>query len=96
MAAAKLTQYLQPQIITIYTMPQELNQFLTENRLRKDQTGDVEILKKFWKPPEILQQEDLVHPILIYADLLVTGNERNIETAKMIYDQHIVHLFRED
>jgi len=95
-AAAKLTQYLQPQIITIYTMPQELNQFLTENRLRKDQTGDVEILKKFWKPPEILQQEDLVHPILIYADLLVTGNERNIETAKMIYDQHIVHLFRED
>ena len=95
-AAAKLTQYLQPQIITIYTMPQELNQFLTENRLRKDQTGDVEILKQFWKPPEILQHEDLVHPILIYADLLATGNERNIETAKMIYDQHIVQLIRED
>ena len=31
--------------------------------------------------------EDLVHPILIYADLLATGNERNIETAKMIYDK---------
>jgi len=95
-AAAKLTQYLQPQIITIYTLPQELNQFLTENRLRKDQTGDVEILKKFWKPPEIWQHEDLVHPILIYADLLATGNERNIETAKMIYDQHIIQLIRED
>jgi hypothetical protein len=95
-AAAKLTQYLQPQILTIYTMPQELNQFLTENRLRKDQTGDVEILKKFWKPPEIWQHEDLVHPILIYADLLATGNERNIETAKMIYDQHVIQLIRED
>jgi len=95
-AAAKLTQYLQPQIITIYTIRQELNQLLTDNRLRKDQTGDVEILEKFWKPPEIWKHEDLVHPILIYADLLATGNERNIETAKMIYDQHIIQLIRED
>lgn len=95
-AAAKLTQYLQPQIITIYTAPQELNQFLITNRLKRDQTGDVEILKKFWRPAEIWKYEDLVHPILVYADLLATGNERNIETAKMIYDQHIVQLVRED
>lgn len=95
-AAARLTQYLQPQIITIYTMPQELNQLLAENRLRKDETGDVEILKRFWKPLEMWQYKDLVHPILIYADLLTTGNERNIETAKMIYDQHIIQLIRED
>jgi hypothetical protein len=95
-AAAKLTQYLQPQIITIYTAPQELDQLLIKNRLKTDQTGDVEILKRFWKPPEIWKYEDLVHPILIYADLLATGNERNIETAKMIYDQHIVQLMRED
>jgi hypothetical protein len=95
-AAAKLTQYLQPQIITIYTAPQELDQLLIKNRLKRDQTGDVEILKRFWKPPEIWKYGDLVHPILIYADLLATGNERNIETAKMIYDQHIVQLIRED
>jgi hypothetical protein len=95
-AAAKLTQYLQPQIITIYTTPQELDQLLIKNRLKRDQTGDVEILKRFWKPAEIWKYEDLVHPILIYADLLATGNERNIEAAKMIYDQHIVQLIRED
>jgi hypothetical protein len=95
-AAEKLTQYLQPQIITIYTMPQQLNQLLAENRLRKDETGDVEILRRFWKPPEMWQYEDLVHPILIYADLLATGNERNIETAKIIYDKHILELIRED
>jgi hypothetical protein len=94
--AAKLTQYLQPQIITIYTAPQDLDQLLIKNRLKRDQTGDVEILKGFWKPAEIWKYEDLVHPILIYADLLATGNERNIETAKMIYDQHIVQLIRED
>jgi len=95
-AAAKLTQYLQPQIITIYATPQELDQLLIKNRLKRDQTGDVEIFKRFWKPAEIWKYEDLVHPILIYADLLATGNERNIETAKMIYDQHIVQLIRED
>jgi hypothetical protein len=95
-AAAKLTKYLQPQIIMIYTAPQELNQFLITNRLKRDQTGDVEILKRFWKPAEIWKYEDLVHPILVYADLLATGNERNIETAKMIYDQHIIQLIRED
>jgi len=95
-AAARLTQYLQPEIITIYTTTQELNQILIENRLRKDPTGDVEILERFWKPVEIWQYEDLVHPVLIYADLLATGSQRNIETAKMIYEQHIIRLIRED
>ncbi|MEW6419877.1 MAG: type IV toxin-antitoxin system AbiEi family antitoxin [Nitrospirota bacterium] len=95
-AAARLTQYLKPEIITIYTTPQQLNQLLIENRLRKDLTGDIEILERFWKPAEIWQYEDLVHPILVYADLLATANQRNIETARMIYEQHIIRLIRED
>src|SRR4030066_1492156 len=95
-AAERLTHYLKPEIITIYTTTQQLNQLLIENRLRKDPTGDVEILERFWKPVEIWQYEDLVHPILIYADLLATGNQRNMETAKMIYEQHIIRFIRED
>jgi hypothetical protein len=95
-AAAKLTQFLQPQIITIYTTPQQLNQFLIGNRLKRDPIGDVEILEKFWKPAELWARKDVVHPILIYADLLATGNERNIETARIIYEQHIIQLIRED
>ena len=95
-AAAKLTQYLKPQIVTLYADPHQLNQILLENRLRKDPTGDVEILERFWKPVEPRQYRDLVHPILIYADLIATGNQRNMETAKIIYEQHIVQLIRED
>src|SRR4030066_768160 len=71
-AVAKLTQYLQPQIITIYATPQELDQLLIKNTLKRDQTGDVEILKRFWEPAEIRKYEDLVHPILIYPHLLAT------------------------
>jgi hypothetical protein len=95
-AAAKLTKYLKPEMITIYTTAHQLNQLLIENRLKKDPNGDVEILEKFWKLTEMWQHEDLVHPILIYADLLATGNQRTIETAKMIYEQHIIRLIREN
>jgi hypothetical protein len=95
-AAARLTKYLKPELITIYTEPKELNQLLFENRLKKDKAGDIEILARFWKPVEKLEYGDLVHPILVYADLLATGNQRNIETAKMIYEQHIFRLVRED
>lgn len=95
-AAAKLTQYLQPQIITIYTTPEQLNPLLIENRLKRDQIGDVEILERFWKPAGLRTHKDVVHPILIYADLLAAGNERNIETAKIIYEQHIIQFIRED
>ena len=95
-AAARLTHYLRPEIVTIYTMTQQLNQLLIENRLRKDPEGNVEILERFWQLAEMGEYEDIVHPILVYADLLATGNQRNIETAKMIYEQHIVRLVRED
>jgi hypothetical protein len=95
-AAAKLTQYLKPEITTIYTDLQQLDQLLLVNRLKRDATGDVEILERFWKPGEKLEDNELVHPILIYADLLATGNERNIEAAKIIYDRNIIRLIRED
>lgn len=95
-AAAKLTQYLNPQIITIYTTGQRLNQLLLECRLRKDGEGNVEIIERFWKPGENEPYGDLVHPILMYADLLTTGDQRNIETARMIYEQHIIRLVGEN
>jgi hypothetical protein len=93
-AAAKLTKYLHPEIITIYTTTEHLNTLLIENRLKKDPGGDVEILNQFWGDNENVENKDLVHPILIYADLIATGNQRNIETAKMIYERNIVQLIR--
>jgi hypothetical protein len=95
-AADKMTHYLKPELITIYAIAQDLNQLLLENRLKADITGDVEILERFWKPAEEQQPQDLVPPLLVYVDLLATGNQRNLETAKMIYEQHIVRLIGED
>ncbi len=94
-AAAKITQYLKPQLVTIYTKekPAEL---ILENRLRKDPKGNVEILKVFWDTEYNRPQPDLVPPLLVYADLLATGDARNIETARIIYDQEITRLIGED
>jgi hypothetical protein len=95
-AAAKWTHYLKPELKTIYAATRELNQLLLGNRLKRDIDGDVEILARFWKVADTERQEDWVHPILVYADLVATGNQRNIETAKMIYEQQILRLIRED
>ena len=91
-AAAKLTGYLKPEIATIYTMRENLHQLVIANRLKKDERGNVEILEQFWGANIQGLQHDLVHPILIYADLLATGDQRNIETAKMIHEREITRL----
>lgn len=95
-AAAKLTDYLKPQTVTIYVDRDHPAAVLIPNRLKKDPQGDVELVARFWQPATIPPHSDMVHPILVYADLMATGNQRNIETARMIYDQHIVQLVRED
>jgi len=96
-AAAKYTNYLQPQIATVYLPKEAGNKLLTKAKLRKanefeaGEAGVVRIFRPFW-PIDTIQEnnnEDLVHPILVYADLIETGDARNIETARMIYEQHI-------
>jgi hypothetical protein len=61
-----------------------------------ERNGNVEILERFWTEDTLAGASETVHPILIYADLLASGNERNIETAKIIYDQRIARHLRED
>jgi hypothetical protein len=90
-AAAKITRYLQPELATVYTH-EKLDNFLIKNRLRKDPNGNVEIRKKFWNFDFIWHDpkyDNLVPPLLIYADLLVTGDARNLETANIIYEQFL-------
>lgn len=95
-AAAKLTDYLNPQMLTIYVDRDNPAAVLLPNRLKKDPQGDVELVARFWQPEAIGPYNDMVHPLLVYADQMATGNQRNIETARIIYDQHILQLVRED
>lgn len=95
-AAAKLTGYLKPGTVTIYTGKKQLAEFVINNRLKKDPKGDVEILERFWQPGWGLDEGDTVHPFLIYADLVALGDQRTMETARMIYEQQIEGYFGQD
>ena len=91
-AGAILTNYLKPSHFTIYTSGTWL-ECAKELELIPDEKGDIEIIQMFWNfinPKE----KDLwiVPPMLIYADLINSGIERNIETAK-IYLVRILILY---
>jgi hypothetical protein len=94
-AAAKLTDHLNPQEATIYVDKDKLPDTLIQNKLRADPAGDIELLNRFWQPDAVPPNRDMVHPLLVYADLMLTGNQRNMETARIIYDEHIIKLVRE-
>ncbi len=87
-AAAKLTGYLKPELATIYSRG-EVRQFILEADLRQDPKGDVEVLKAFWGEWPHGVRENCVHPLLVYADLMASDIDRNIETAKRVYEQYL-------
>jgi hypothetical protein len=51
--------------------------------------GDTEILDAFWNPELDRIEKPLAPPLLVYADLMMTGNTRNIETAKILHEQYL-------
>lgn len=104
-AAAEYTEYINPQMVTLYLPEHAGFQLLAKARLRKraewlgNEEGVVRIYRPFW--PQLLEgqtgnHEHLVHPIVVYADLIATGDTRNIETARMIYEQYIAEYIGED
>ena len=64
--------------------------------MQKQREGDVELLQAFWNEECEWHDNKIVHPILVYADLLATGDPRNFEAAEMIYEREIAEYIRED
>ncbi|MDP1676129.1 MAG: type IV toxin-antitoxin system AbiEi family antitoxin [Bacteroidota bacterium] len=91
-AANKMTNYLKPEIVTIYAR-KPIDNLMVNLRLRRDEKGIVEIREQFWEFPITTIKKELVPELLIYADLLATGDNRNIVTAKIIYNEHLKRYF---
>jgi hypothetical protein len=87
-AAYRLTHYLKPEVTTIYTRRPN-NDLILDLKLRQDKTGDIELRERFWDFQNIEPDPAVVPLLLVYADLMATGDPRNIETAKMIYDEYL-------
>jgi hypothetical protein len=96
-AAALLTRHLEPGILTLYAEKPPAR-LIVEHRMTTTRPNDehnlVEVRTPFWG--EDLYKEDradVVPAALVYADLLATGDARCIETAQMIYENHLARLF---
>jgi len=92
---AILTGYLKPVKVTIYTN-EPLGKLVLKHKLIKAQQGNIEILTPFWNFNYELKDRDVVPALLVYADLMATGDPRNIEAAGMIYEKYLDRLIREN
>jgi len=97
-AADRLTKYLKPAMVTLFTRgePRRLNEIVARNRLRTDPAGNVEVLEAFWPVTVLAEEPGLVPTLLVYADLLAKGDIRQIETAKLVYDEYLADRFKQD
>lgn len=101
-AAARLTGYLKPEVATIYVKEMPV-QLLRDLRMRNDTKGNVEIMRQFWDDnfnpdnPNMNNKYIGIAPlIIVYADLLATGDARNLETARILYDKEIAGFIGEN
>jgi hypothetical protein len=82
-AADKLTQYLIPEHFILYTNEKQ-GDLIKNYHIVPQKNGELEVLQLFWNP-----KNDIAPPIIIYAELMLTGGKRNKETAEKIYNDYI-------
>jgi hypothetical protein len=97
-AADLLTSFLSPGKWTIYS-DLERSSLISALRVVPDANGNLEVLSPFWNVQNsdlALPEKKTVHPLLVYAELIGDGNDRNFEAAQKIYAQYLQDIFEQD
>ena len=87
-AADILTNYLRPAIFTLYST-ETRNELIKTYHFIPDVNGNIEI----YKPFETITEGHKIAPLLVYADLLNSGDSRNFEVAQKIKEQYEKDFF---
>jgi len=90
-AAAKMTNMLRPEITTLYVRKRD-PALMHAARLKPNPTGNVELVTRFWEFEN--DKPELTPVILVYADLLATGDARCIEVARELHGGIIAQFDR--
>ena len=77
-------KYLIPEQFDIYTEGPSINLMMTR-KMRFEENGIIHVYQKFWRS----QHERVAPMILIYADLMGSGNSRCIEAAQKLIENGI-------
>ena len=91
-AGEALTHENKPVSVTVYAHGGAAPPLMKAARLRPDPHGEVEILESFW--PERAEERwnappGIVHPLLVYADLIASGDSRNHAVAETVYERFL-------
>ncbi|HEX7573764.1 MAG TPA: type IV toxin-antitoxin system AbiEi family antitoxin [Bacteroidota bacterium] len=87
------TRYLKPEIATLY-LQGEPNRLIVQYKLKQDDRGNVELYKRFWQFHTDQEALAVVPTPLTYADLMATGEGRNLEAAKDLREKKLGRYFK--
>jgi len=79
-AAKQIVGYIRPSTVTVYA-PGTPARLLAKMRARRSDEGAIQIRRRFWGDLEDSDSATVPAP-LVYADLVASGDPRQIETAK--------------
>ena len=90
-AAVKTSHLVSPINCTVYIDKNtiNINRLKLDARLTEDDNGNVELIERFWKFRDDETTDEVVHPILVYVDLLENNDPRNYEIAGFIFKEII-------
>ena len=93
--AALVTTYLNPEKFSMFT-PLPKSEIIKNLKLLPDAKGEISIYKPFWLEGKTIERlsnninnQNVVHPLIIYAQLIYSGNSRNLETAQILFNEYI-------
>lgn len=99
-AGALLTDHLRPGALTVYAEKLPARLAMQHKFTKMPETARtaavVEVRRKFWRFQDEQGARGIAPALLVYADLLATGDARCIETAKMVYQGHVVRPLQQE
>ncbi|MFA9195958.1 type IV toxin-antitoxin system AbiEi family antitoxin [Flavobacterium sp. FBOR7N2.3] len=80
-----ITNHLRPEKFTIYTK-ETTKELILNYKLLPDDEGEITVYDRFWNNE---YNTNTAPNELVYTDLMITEDKRCIETAKLIFNEHI-------
>ena len=81
-AADMLTDFLVPSDFTLYTQDSQ-NELMKKYAIFPDTNGNIVVYEAFYLP-----DKQILDPILVYADLILSDNARNKEVAQIVKEKY--------
>jgi|AntRauTorckE5430_2_1112549.scaffolds.fasta_scaffold04123_2 hypothetical protein len=88
-AARLLIGFLKPQILTLYSTLDKKELLKTLKIIPDNINGNINLLEL---PSGFNNEKEQIHPLITYADLILSFDSRNIETAQKIYDNYVKNI----